>query len=416
MSYRSTRQNYCTNSSFETDLTNVFQWSIGGTSGASFSRVSDWGSVGAYSVRYNGTITGVGGLIGVGFNPLGTVSAAVDQIWFGRAAINVINGTISTGTYAWIAFFDAGNNYIDRFITSPIPNLDTGQQIVEAFGTAPASTASVVFSVVSQSQDTGDVVDVRVDDVALERVAPAGYLNTVLSALPAASTLTLYDEWSGVANGSLPLVANTGQTWVLSHGGVGSTDFLVTSNRATSQTPTGASYAETTLPDFMTRTEAQFRFPSGGDPAGALSFGSWQTPISDRLAAGHSGGPNTNIHLAIDRSSWGLGYWEDDDLLIYATEFFTPALSDNTSYVITMVRERDILVIKLPDGTARTIRSPKVTELAGNWAYFEISSHYGDGPAPGFEYISATSEPIELGLRTETVNYTDGLGIALAFP
>lgn len=183
--------NEVTNPNMEVDLTG---WAIapaGTTTLTTGARQTDWSSKGRASIRFTASVGASGAVNFVNATIPSTVTspaAAPGEVWQARVNANILSNT--SQIVMTINWFTAANAFISTASTTYAAGT-TGERILQASGTAPATTAKCNLTV--QISSVIGSVDMYFDNASL-----------VKSTTPVAtfSGSDLYADWNGAAYNS----------------------------------------------------------------------------------------------------------------------------------------------------------------------------------------------------------------------
>ena len=390
------RTNYCTNPTLEVDLTGI---AVGASkaAGQTITRVTSWAADGVASVEANGKVTAAGGFVSV--QPIADTAlpaAAPGEVWGASAVLKVTDAPASgNGTHAFLQFLNASKEAIEN-VNGP-GDLTTGVRTLSAVGVAPAGTAFVRIRFIGQTNTVNDTVVFLADCFLLERIAPAGAVETVFDSLSPASGLELHDAWAGEPDG-IPTRALTGQEWMRATAGKGE-PMEISGGTLTAPTPEkGAAYLETELDGPVKRIGCRWAFSEAAGNEGGMALIAWATPIE-------TGGevPDTALHLVIFPNSWGLGYFHGGSgtLTSMASGFFAERLTCDgvTQLEIEVLTQGDTHLLHLPDGSYHLVKHPMIEAIQGTWANLEINGEdFVHGTKAHYSQVWATSAQPQTGL------------------
>jgi hypothetical protein len=137
-------------------------------------------------------------------------------------------------------------------------------------------------------------------------------------------------------------------------------------------TPNAAGYLEARLPVPVRRIGAIASFHSG--LPGAIGLLSWANSLVASRANGPSGPlPNGSMHFTATNTNWIFSVWDaaknTTDTLLRGP---LSLAADGTEYTFEVVRDRDTVTVRLPDGTAQSVTDPRIAQWAGPWACWEL--------------------------------------------
>jgi hypothetical protein len=127
-----------------------------------------------------------------------------------------------------------------------------------------------------------------------------------------------------------------------------------------------AGYAQVDLGAPVTRIGADFSFPDGGAPGGAIALPVWAEPFQltwPRL-------PTAPVHFVLTRDNWAYqGQWDDVTVTV-AEGTFVPPLPADAVLTLDLRFAGPTAEISLPDGTVTTVSDLRIASPA-QFATFE---------------------------------------------
>ena len=122
---------------------------------------------------------------------------------------------------------------------------------------------------------------------------------------------------------------------------------------------------KTELDDDVLMVGVRVKFTS--EDSGGVAITAWQDSITGARAAG-SRLPATGMRLAIDRGSWRLVAFDDEQTVLGRGKYEASGRAGNFS----LVRSGDELWVIDPSGTTQHFEDPQIEALAGPWVSWEL--------------------------------------------
>ena len=134
------------------------------------------------------------------------------------------------------------------------------------------------------------------------------------------------------------------------------------------------SYLETELASDVQALGATVRF--AGADSGSVALTAWQDSV---VEAGEDGqpAPATGMRLVAVPGEWALVISAEGEDVIGQGTF--AATTEPATFEV--YRQDDVLIVVDPDGTVSTVQDPRIAELAGPWASWELAES-GPDEAP----------------------------------
>jgi hypothetical protein len=143
----------------------------------------------------------------------------------------------------------------------------------------------------------------------------------------------------------------------------------------------GASYLETRLAADVSKLGARVSFPAGA--SGSIALVAWSSSVVDAARADRPM-PSSGMRLTATAHGWKVTVGPDREV-IGAGEF--AASGQVLSFEV--VRDGTDLWITDPDGTVTQMSDPRIAELAGPWACWELFETSAQQVPAAFEQIWA---------------------------
>jgi hypothetical protein len=132
------------------------------------------------------------------------------------------------------------------------------------------------------------------------------------------------------------------------------------------QGPAAMSSLELQLPADVRKLGARFRFLAEGPDSGGLALVAWQDSLVQALRSG-STPPASGLRLLVNPGAWTLIAVPDSDVLARGTFTSVPGTA-----TIEVYRDQDRAWVVDPSGTVTTVTDPRIAELAGPWASWQL--------------------------------------------
>lgn len=137
-------------------------------------------------------------------------------------------------------------------------------------------------------------------------------------------------------------------------------------------TSNAAGYLEARLDTPVNRLGAVAEFHS--ENSGAIGLFAASASIADDSGGGvREQLPNGGIHFAATNKNWSFGVWDaaaNTQRVLLHGALSLPA--DGTGYAFEVVRYRDTVTVRLPDGTMQATADSRIAQWTGPWAYWEL--------------------------------------------
>ncbi len=186
-----------------------------------------------------------------------------------------------------------------------------------------------------------------------------------------------------------PAVATSGQP--IATYGANSAGPTISGGRLTF-TPQGASitaaYTNVLLARDGVKIGARFRLAAGG-ATGSACVAFFASPVSGGAI------PNSPVHLTSTLSGWSFGVWSGGSWSLLASGSYATALTAGADYVMeaTVDKPSATCVIRLPDGTFKSVTDSRIASLSARYACWESYVNTSGDAVASFDSCWADSEP-----------------------
>jgi hypothetical protein len=133
-----------------------------------------------------------------------------------------------------------------------------------------------------------------------------------------------------------------------------------------------AGYLQARLDAPVSRIGAVAEFHS--ENSGAIGLFAASASIADDSGRGvRDELPNGGIHFAATNRTWSFGVWDAAANTLRVLLHGALSLpADGTGYAFEVVRYRDTVTVRLPDGTVQATADLRIAQWTGPWAYWEL--------------------------------------------